>query len=133
MNNYPSNDNGRETLSFSTFVSHTNVVSGTGGDNNDDSALKKAIEQLFSAHQKTAPSPLFKWNAVSRHEVNAYGRPRILSKWEVILHALALPVVIGVVIGYGLAISVLALHNPSTFQPRDKAGQSQVASLEVVP
>jgi hypothetical protein len=50
----------------------------------------------------------------SRYHVDAYGRPRPLSRREVILHGLAWPVMIGVIIGYCVAITVAAVHHVGT-------------------
>ena len=72
-------------------------------------------------------------SAVSRYHVDVYGRPRILSKWEVTLYALARPVVIGAVVGLGLAIALLVIHNSAMPSSREKTGCPQVASLEAAP
>ena len=60
-------------------------------------------------------------------------KPGILSELEVILHALAWPVMIGVVIGYSLAISLVVMGNFSSERPQEKADQPYVTSLEVEP
>jgi hypothetical protein len=72
-------------------------------------------------------------SAVSRHPIDIYGQPRILARWEGILYALAWPVVVGVVIGFGLIIALLVIRDPSTSQSQKKAGESRVASLEAAP
>ena len=139
MKNHPANDPSPKTLSFSPLVP-------AGGEGNGDaSVLKKVVLRLFSkssrqimppprtVDREAAASPIFKWNAVSRYDVDAYGRPRVLSKWEIILHGLAWPAVAGVVIGFGLAIALLVIQNPSTLDARESAGQPQVALQEVAP
>ena len=135
MKNHPANDPYPKTLSFSPFVSGTDDVS----------VLKKAVLRLLpkssrqimpppgTANREAAARSIFKWNAVSRYDVDAYGRPRILSKWEVIFHALAWPVVAGSVIGFGLAIFLVAVQDPSPLKPQEKSGQPQVALQEVEP
>jgi len=120
MKNHSSTDNYHEALPFSPFV--------TGAD--DDSVLKKAVLRLLSknsrqitpsprtADREIAARPIAEQRVVSRYHLNDYGHPRVLAEWEVILHALAWPVMIGVVIGFGLAISLIVIHNPSTLQPQ---------------
>ena len=139
MKNHPTNDNYQKTLSFSPFVSGGDAGAG------DVSVLKKAVLRLFSkslrrimpsprtADREAAARPIIDPSVVSRYDVDDFGRPRILSKWEVILHALAWPAVAGVVIGFGLVISLIVIHNSSALEPREKAGQLQIASKEVEP
>jgi len=81
-------------------------------------------------HHPSTHRVLVKPTARSRYDVDVYGQPRILSKWEVILYAVARPLVIGVIIGYGLAISVVAVRESSPHELQAKAGPSQVKSLE---
>jgi len=139
MKNHPSNDHYQKTLSFFRFAS------GDGMGSDDVSVLRmwlvrllsKSLPRLLSssrtAHREAAFGPIFEWNAVSRYDVDDYGRPRILSRWEVILHALALPAIAGVMIGFGLAIALLAVHNDSTPKPQGKVSQPQVAFLDAEP
>jgi hypothetical protein len=132
MNNHPLSDNYNQTLPFSTF----------GGDGSvsrkavlwlSSKSLRPNEPSLDTAHRAAAAEPVAELRVVSRYHVDIYGRPRILSKLEVTLYALARPVVIGVVIGFGLAISLLAIHNPSTLNPHETTGQSSVTSLETEP
>jgi hypothetical protein len=138
MNN--SNDNYQKTLSFSSFFS------GNGGDDNDISILKKAAERLLSKRARhIAPSlrttrceavasPVIEPSVVSPYKVDDYGRPRILSNAEIVLHDVARWTVIAVMIGYGLAIALVAIQNFSALQPRQVASQPrQVASQETEP
>ena len=133
MKNHPANDPYPKTLSYSPFVSGTD----------DFSVLKKAVLRLFpKSSRRIIPSPrtadreaaaassIFKWNAVSRYDVGVYGQPRILSKWEVILHALAWPAIAGVVIGFGVVIAPLVIHNSAAPKPQESAGQPQVAAWQ---
>ncbi len=135
MKNHPANDPYPKTVSLSLFASVADDVS----------VLNKTVLRLFAkssrqamptprpASREAAASSLFKWNAVSPYDVDAYGRPRILSRWEVVLHALAWPTVAGVAIGFGLAIALLAIDNSSTLKEREKAGQTHVESQEAAP
>jgi len=132
------NDHYPRALSFPAFVS--------GGNGDDDvSVLKRAVARLFltrSRHatpsfpmacREAAARPIIEAMVVSPYKVDDYGRPRTLSRLEILLHAMAWPVVIAVVIGYGLAISFTVIHNPSTLQLREKIAQSQLASQELEP
>ena len=137
MKNYPSNDPYPKTLSFSSFVSDG------GADNNDASVLKKVVALLLSKrwHQITASprtarreaAPIIEPSVVSRYKVDDYGRPRILSKAEIIFYDVARWTVIAVVIGYGLAIALVVIHNSSALKPQEKVSQQQVALQEVEP
>jgi hypothetical protein len=44
-----------------------------------------------------------------RYSVDDFGRPRILSRFEAMLYALARPVVLGVILGYGVAIATVGI------------------------
>ena len=46
-----------------------------------------------------------------RYDRDIYGQPRMLFPYEVMLHGLARPVVIGVILGYCLTISVVAAQD----------------------
>jgi len=140
MQNHPSNDNYEQMLSFSPSV--RGVDAGIG----DDSVLKTKVMRLFSKSLRRirpssrtadrefiAAEPLAEPRVVSRYHVDTYGRPRILSKWEITLHALAWPVVVAVACSFGLAIFVLAAHNSSTLKPQESASQSLVESQEAAP
>ena len=139
MNNHPLSDNYNQTLPFSPFVS------GAGVDVGDASVSRRAVlwfssktsrqiePTLDPALREAIDRPIIEPVVVSRYHVDVYGRPRILSKWEVILHALAWPVMFGVVIGYSLAISLVVMGNFSSERPQEKADQPYVTSLEVEP
>ena len=106
MQDNPSSGN-YQTLPFTTFGSNTHSSGG------DDSAPSLADRRV-----------------VSRYHVDVYGRPRILSRWEIILHALAWPVVVGVLIGYMLAISLFVIHNFSMLKMQKTAAKPPVESQE---
>jgi hypothetical protein len=139
MNTIPSNNQGQEMLSFSPFVSNA----GEGGGN--ASNLKTNVMRVLSGNgpQLTPSSPsdspdaasqsIFNTPVVSKHSVDVYGRPRTLTGWEVTLQVLAWPTVIGVALGFGLAISLLAIHTPSSLNPSQKPSLPQVTSLEAAP
>ena len=57
-------------------------------------------------------------------------KPGILSELEVILHALAWPVVIGVAIGFGVLISLLPVRIDSTLKLQKRGGHVVVISQE---
>ncbi len=68
---------------------------------------------------------------VCRYEPDMYGRPRVLSRWEAVLHSIARPVVVAVVIGYGLAILLIATQHAQKFVPTTKTTQSHIESKEI--
>jgi len=133
MTNPSSNDNFPKTLSFFPFVSD-------GGADDEVPVLKQVVVRLLSkrasqiassprpAHRETAP--IIEPCVVSRYKVDDYGRPRILSKAEIIIHDAARWTVIAVIIGYALAISLVVIHNPSMLQPQQKATQAQEFALQ---
>lgn len=139
MKNHPSNDNHQRTLSFSPSVSGVDAGISAG------SVLKTKVVRLFSkslrrimpssrtAGREAAAKPIIEQRVVSRYHFDDYGHPRILSEWQIILHALAWPVLVGVVIGFALAISLLLIHHPSTPKPQESASQPQVTGQEEAP
>ena len=137
MNNPPSNDPYQKTFSFSSFVSD----SGVGND--EVSILKKAVMLLLSKRSRQIASsaqmahreatPIIEPSVVSRYKVDDFGRPRTLSKCEVILHTMAWPAVIAVVIGYGLTIFLVVIHNSSALKSQEKVSQPQVAFQQEEP
>jgi hypothetical protein len=132
MNNHPSTDNYNQTLPFSTFGSDASVLKMSVLRLSSEN-LRQVASSPRMAHREAAADPIVELRVVSRYHVDIYGRPRILSKLEVTLYAPARPVAIGVVIGFGLAITLLAIHNPSTFNPHKTTGQPPVTSLETEP
>jgi len=134
------NSNGRyqKALSFSSFFSG-------GGADDEVPVLKKAVMRVLSketrpiafsprATHREEARPVIEPSIVSRYKVDDYGRPRILSKAEIIIHDVARWTVIAVVIGYGLAISIVVIHNSSVRQPQQKTTQAQqFASQEIEP
>jgi hypothetical protein len=133
MNNHPISDNYNQTLPFSPFGNGASVlkmpVSRLSSKN-----LRQVVSSPRKAHRQATAEPIAEWRVVSPYHVDDYGRPRILSRLEVTLYALAWPVVIAVVIGYGLAISFVVIRNPSVLQPQQKTTQAQqFASQEIEP
>jgi hypothetical protein len=120
MNHHPTNSNYPKTFPFSPFVSGANKSVGSASD------WKRTVGQLLSKRTRPAPPS----RPLSRYELNVYGCPRVLSRWEVIVQALAWPVLVGVVIGYGLAISLVAIHDSSMSAPQSKASPSLVEAQE---
>jgi hypothetical protein len=141
MNPQPANDNYPRTLPFAAFGS----VASTGGGNDDDSFWKDLVlwfssksprqvkRACQSAKRKMASSSMIERHSVCRYSVDLYGRPRILSDWEAILHALAWPAIIGVIIGFSLAISLVILHSPSPISAQQQPKPTWMASLESSP
>ena len=137
MNNHSSNESYQKTLSFSPFIS------GGGPGNVSVSQIPvwrwslKSLRQIMAsprtAPREAAARTIVERRVVSRYSVDDYGCPRILSKWEVTLHALALSTVVGVVIGFGLVILLVAIHNFSTLKPQGKTGYALVISQEETP
>jgi hypothetical protein len=80
-------------------------------------------------YQKTFSSTLF----VSRYEVDVYGRPRILSGFEVFLRNLVVSITVATAIGCVLAIVLLVIHDPSILKLRETAAEPPVKSLEAEP
>jgi hypothetical protein len=68
----------------------------------------------------------------SRYKKDAFGRPRPLSSLENLLHAIAWPVVIGVTIGYALAIALVALQDASAHGSQATKSPSRVEAKETV-
>jgi hypothetical protein len=69
-------------------------------------------------------------SVVSRYDLDFYGRPRILSTWEIVAHELARPILLGVALGFGLAISLL-YANP--FSPRQAEQFTRASALVELP
>jgi len=139
MNNPHLSDNYNVELAFSPFAS------GTGMDIGDASVSRKRglwsssktsgqiQPSIDTAHWETSVEPIAESRGVSGYHVDIYGQPRALSKLEVALYTLARSVVIGVIIGYGLVISLVVIHNTLTLNAHKTTGQSSVASLETEP
>jgi hypothetical protein len=137
MNN--SNDPYPKTLSFSAFDSDADA----GID--EVFVLKKAVVLLLSKRSRqiaSSPgmacweaiaSPIIEPSVVSRYKVDDFGRLRTLSKAEIIVHSVARWMVIAVVIGYGLAISLVVIHNSSALKSQEKVSQPHVAFQEEEP
>jgi len=70
---------------------------------------------------------------VSPDEVDDFGQPRVLSKFEVAFYSLAWRVVVGLLIGVGLAASLLAVQNAVNSQPQFKATPPNIKSTEATP
>ena len=139
MQSHLSNGNDKETLSLFPFVSGLRI-SGDEASSLEKVALlfssknlRQTVPSPRAANQKVAAGPIIEWHAVSGYHVDDYGRPRILSAWEITLHALARPIVVGVAIGFGMAIFTLATHSSSTLNLQEKATRTQVAWQETSP
>ena len=70
---------------------------------------------------------------VSPYEVDDFGRPRILSKFEVAFHSLAWRVVVGLLIGVGLAAGLLAVQKAVTPQEQIIPVSQKFQPLEATP
>ena len=133
------NSNSQKMLSFSPFISNAREANG------DASVFKKAVANLFSGrarhstdsprtpHWETTPRPVIEPSVVSPYHVDDYGRPRILSKAEIIAHDVARMALIAAVIGYSLMIALAAIHNFSAPNPQENDRQPQVVPQEVEP
>jgi len=125
-----------QAFAFSTFFA---------GDNSESGGARKATiskmprlgaysEKLSEAmpSARTTPleataDPVIESGIESRYDLDDFGNPRILTRWEATLHAVAWPVVLGVALGYGLIIFVFAYHdNFSNLKLQGKAIQAQV-------
>jgi hypothetical protein len=108
---------------------------GAGDDDGGVSVLKRVVARLSSMRPARIT---FSSRAVSPYSVDDYGRPRLLSRMETFLHAIAWPVIIAVIVGYGLAISFVALEKTHqlrnvVIQAQRAPAQSQVVSEELEP
>jgi len=88
---------------------------------NSNPAFKPALSNFFASMVRsiiapgwqTVSGPAAEPKLVSLYHADVYGRPRVLSRPEVILHAMARPVIIGVALGFAVAIAMLAHHQSS--------------------
>jgi hypothetical protein len=136
VKNHSSNDSAYEALPFSPFTH------GIGAGDGAVFLLERAVSRLGAkGSQQIMPSfqradrqavarPIVPRRVVSRYDVDLYGRPRILSPLEATLHALAWPVMLGVAIGFGIAIGAIAIHNTSKLPSQEKADARQVTPHE---
>jgi hypothetical protein len=76
-----------------------------------------------------ARKSLFEQRIVSHRRVDHYGRPRALSRLEILSHTLAWSAVIGAVIGFALIALFLVFNHPLVFEA--KANPPQVMVIEV--
>ena len=140
MNTLPTNHNGQETLSFSPYVSNTGW-NGGGGDDFVTQVLRtlsRGLRPLMPSHLherlRQEIREIFGRRVVDKHSLDAYGRPRILTGWKAVLHTLAWPAVAGVVLGYSLAIALVALHvysMPTLKTQEPKQTSQQTAIMEM--
>ncbi len=94
----------------------------------------KSLRSLKSFFRKVgagAGRPILDGDLVSRGQVDDFGQPRVLSSLEVVLHRVARLAVIGTVIGFALAILLLARQTaPSAGPTRPNTTQVQAAREE---
>jgi hypothetical protein len=138
MYHHSSNDDGHEPLCFGSFLPNVSEESGLR-------ILKsKPVRRLSRISQRIMPSSLHERlryfvrtvlgrRVVSRSSLDIYGRPRILTGWEAVLHSLAWPTLIGFVVGFALAISLTAIRNAELLHQQQEHNSQQMAALEIVP
>jgi hypothetical protein len=138
MNNTPSHNNGHETLFVGSFLPSFGWEGGF-------SALEaKLLRGLSQSLRRILPScqherlrifvhSILSRRVVNRYSLDVYGQPRILTGWKAILYSLAWPTVIGVSIGFGLAISLAVIHTTPFATSQQKHRSQQIAALEIVP
>ncbi len=68
-----------------------------------------------------------------RYDCDVYGRPRFLSRYEVMLHGLARPVALGVILGYCLTISVVAAHDYGLLNFQAKIQRAHATARRTAP
>ncbi len=68
---------------------------------------------------------------LDRRDFNVYGQARVLSKQEIVLHTFARAVVIGVGLGFALAIFLFIAQNDLAHQALNTTGLLLFASQEV--
>jgi len=129
MDHHPSTENYRRTLPFSSFRGEASVANMPAWR-----ASSKVLWRMEfprgTTHLEASVEPIAKLRIESRHDTDDYGRPRILSKWEAVLHALAWPILIGVILGYGLSISLAVVHAAAGPERQAKSSQLPVEFLE---
>jgi len=113
MNNTPSNNHGQDALLFASFISNL------GMDGRDSVLAAKMHQRKMDARSFVDP-----------HSLDVYGRPRVLTGWEAILYSLARATVIGVAIGFALAISMVAIHTSLSLKTQSGSDRLQVAARE---
>ena len=92
--------------------------------------LAALVFWLEKAEPAAASKSLFAQRIVSRHHIDPYGRPRILSRGEMVLRVLAWSTVIGMAIGFGLVILFFLLSHPVALKAQATAGPAWIASQE---
>jgi len=132
MNN-PSKDHGQKALSYSPF--YPNLSQEVGEWDFKTKVLyrlgrgaRKVRRASRSLQRKIAARSI-----VDPHSFDDYGRPRILTGWLAFIHILAWPTIIGVTIGFALAISLAASHAPSLLKTQPLPSRAQVAAWESAP
>jgi len=125
-----------EAFTFSTLFAGENSEPGASGN---AGILKMPLPGSYSeklaaaatSDRKTQPEApadsVIESRIESRYNVDDFGNPRILTRWEATLYAVAWPVVLGVALGYGLIIFAFAYHyNFPNLKLQGKAIQAQV-------
>jgi hypothetical protein len=79
--------------------------------------IVKLFRRIFSPSYIMVRESVTSVKVLSRYDADVYGQPRVLSRLEVVLHAVAWPIIIGVLIGFGLAISALSFHHALSALP----------------
>jgi len=135
MTNHPTSDNGQPTLPFSPFPPGVGAYSDLIA-----MALWPISQSTLSitppsceASRVASAIPAIEPVIVSPYEVDDFGRPRILSKFEVAFHSLAWRVVVGLLIGVGLAAGLLAVQKAVTPQEQIIPVSQKFQPLEATP
>ncbi len=68
---------------------------------------------------------------VSARERDVYGQPLTVTGWKALVHVLAGPAVLGVVVGYLLAIALLLIHTFSDNRSHQVNNRAQNAAWEI--
>ena len=116
MNNSPSDAHGQDELLLSA------LASSVGPDG------KYSVLGAKTPQPNTAAGSI-----IDPHSFDLYGRPRVVTGWEATLYSLARPTVIGVAIGFALAIIVVATHTASPSQTQAGPDRLQVEAGEESP
>jgi hypothetical protein len=131
MKNLTSDSTALQIDSFPSNVS-TNFIADTECDS-EKMSQRLAVEETESSPRKMHPEleGFRETLVINPYECDFYGQPRLLSQWEIIAYALARPVLIGVVLGFGLAISLHFFPPTSSAQEKKILGTLVEVTLPI--
>ena len=126
----PSKDHGEKALSYSPFFPNFDP---DGGDDREFKSrlpdVARPVRNVVQSVQRKIASKTI----IDPTRRDLYGRPRIVTGWAAILYSLARLTVIGVTIGFALAIFLLFLHTSMPLKTQSGLSHIPVASTESPP